>query len=374
MSLSEHLSRLATSDPVEHVTHVQYRSIMAEQIGATTWHDMPDPRTCSVTFDETTRPYGHATLTWATNDWDHWDYFDPTNSEERPRLRISTGYHWPRTGEEAVEQLALVIATELAEDDDGTITVTADSDECLLENDYVRPDLTWAVPDTATDIADIWDAARTTCQALWNVRITQRDPIPTANLGGVRALELTTGTKFAEWLWTLADTAGLWLHSDQSPTSTGGLVAITRPDIKTPLLDLSKASPHPLVLRRRRVRSLDDYASTVDLTVHWTEADDDHQLSQRFTTTNTMPHVVTRDLDLRPPLVDSQRALPPYWTPGVDLVERMSKRGLVESFDARSCYWLRPRDTVRTDSGRLLISSISYDTSTGLMTLSARPY
>lgn len=373
MSLADTLSRLATSEPLAHVCHVQRRPLLAEQMGGGEWQDMPDPRSCRITFDETTRPYASATLTWAARDFDHWDYFDPRNLDERPRLRLSCGYRWPLTGDEATEQTATVIVTEI-EEADATVTVTAESDETLLDADYVRPGRSYSVPTDATDIANIWATAALACLPLWPVPIRDHDPIPSLNLDAVRALDLAPGDAFADWLWSLADTAGLWLHSDQSPTSTGGLTAITRPDLGKPSVDLSSTSRTPILLRRRRVRSLDEYAGAVDITVRWTEGGIDQELSRRYAARGAMPHVVQRDLRLRPPLRDGIRTLPEDWPPGRALVDRMSQRGLVESLDARACYWLRPRDTIRTDSGRLLIRSVAFDVTTGLMTLTARPY
>ncbi|WP_078062618.1 hypothetical protein [Actinomyces provencensis] len=376
MSLSDALSRLATSEPVQHLTHVQRRSLVAEQTegGEGEWIDMPDPRACRIEFNETTRPYATVTLTWAAADWDQWANIDPRNIEGRPRLRISCGYHWPITATKITEQTALVVLTRIESDESGTVTVTAESDEILLENDTVRPGRSYEVAANDSDIAAIWTAARDACLCLWNIDIHQHDAIDPELLDGVRALDLTQGDNFADFLWALADTAGLWLHSDQSPTSEGGLVAVARQDITTPVLDLSTESTHPLLLRRARRVSLDEYASAVDLTVRWTEDDKEQQLTRRFVARGAMPHVVTKDLRLRPPSFGGVRTLPPDWPPGIALVDRMSMRGEVETIEARSCYWLRPRDTIRTDSGRLLVRSIAFDTTTGLMNITARPY
>lgn len=377
MTLSDTLPRLATTDPVEHTISIIGRPIGPEQIGGTDWTTpLPTPTSWSLSFDETTRPYASLTLTYPRPAFD-WGRIDPTSDETRMRLRITLGYRWPAAGDHAEEQTALVIMNTLDDDEEtGTVTITASSDESLLDEE-VRPGRLYEVPDWAVDVATVWDQACAACLPMWKVPIRAKNPVAPGYLEGLRNLQLASGDKFDEFAWTLADTCGLWLHSDQSPQSQGGLIAeARRGPASRPALDLTPTSRYPITKRRRTTKSLADYASHLALTVHWKDGDDQKEISKLFKIINApATKLVSRDLTLRPPRWDATtRYLPDGWPPAMELLYRLQKRTWTQTIDARSCYWLRPRDTVLTTLGPALIGSVSFDGSTGLMTITARPY
>lgn len=371
------LPRLASPEPVHHDLSVTARYVANESItgGSQYLIDLPSPKEWSVAFDETRRPYGSGELIYPTSSYD-WTKLDPTNHATLTRVRLEVAYEFPGRAELFADQLATLIVTEIDHDDERAETrLTLASDEVLLDWDQASPTAEYQVTAQSGNIGEIFAAAQAAAGALYTLPIDTRSAIPSEYRDAVYALELAPGDSFADWAWTLANAAGLWLHSNQEPSSNGGLICEDRPPARIYGLDLRTDAPFQVVTQRRLIRSTEDAASDLDLTVRWTEEGKDQELTRRYTAPNaSVRRVASRELRQRPPLINGIRVLPADWPPALNLLNRLAQRTWTAQFRARSCYWLRPRDSVLTDSGPGVIASISFDGTSGLMNLNARPY
>lgn len=376
MSSVDLIQRLRSSEPIIHSLNVDGRYLKHEEVnrlGLTIY--LPEPIEWTVTFDETTRPYGSATLTYPTTAY-NWDLIDPTSTQTRARLFLQASYTFPLSQTIDRFNLGGHIVQRLTHSSDGVTIVNLESDESLIEDVYTSPSCSYA-PGGGTDLASIISDSQEEAGLPYMLDVTVDDAIDPKdiNFEPINSSTLEGDVPYLDWLYSLIDAAGLYIHSNQREDGGTGLIIEHREKTQTWGLDLRSESIDSLVTSTRVTKSVENAASTLDLTVEWKDAGKTQSVSKRYRhPTIDLGRIARRTLKLRPPLIGLNRTLPDYWAPALDLLDRLAKRTWEASIEARSCYWLRPRDPISTDQGDALIASITFTGSTGLMTITARPY
>lgn len=277
---------------------------------------------------------------------------------------------------ETSDQLAhLVFSAAHAEN--GKTTLTCLSDDSLLK-DIVLPS---TVPETAcpqqATMSGIWLSGPASKMTVGEILpIKNAATIPADRQANVWAQPYGGGDAPLDWLLTQADIAGLYLHSDQSPGSTGGLIAEYALAVNpADCLDLSASARYPMMISASADLGLvDDYASAIYLTCQWTESGTRKEASGLISAAAGITQVCkTITMQMRPPAA-YRAALTSAWSPALALARRVAARTWQARYQTPLLPWLRPGDTVKTDYGYGLIRDISFDLTLGTQNLTVRPF
>lgn len=301
------------------------------------------------TFDEEWSPYVQATLTAANPGV----VIDPRAGH---RLRIDAGYVYA-DGTRDVHQLADLSITSADTDTvPGTVSLTAQSDEIL-----VQQSAQWQVVDIVNTYATYATAvADLLTRALYPFAPT----IVTGGMDGtgdtLTDYRVVIGTPWWSHVQTLANVAGGVVYCDEARTwHLDTYTTDESPDVDTylstgdvpPTWPTVTDAPYnlPVLTQVGTVRSRDDWANCVMVDHVWTHTDGSYQRVAQRAEVTTGPYAVAT-VGYR---VHSETRDTPIWTVGEAYAEcaailyRTQRRGEQRRLTARAAYWLRPRSLHR---------------------------
>lgn len=334
----------------------------------------------SLTMDEEWAPYVQATV----------EVVDPgvlIEPRRAQRLVIDAGYVYP-DGSRDVRQFATLVITDAPVDErTGIVTITAKSDEALVQDGAH-----WGVADDVQNYANHGAAMRNFVERALTGLTTSvwtgpGMPSTSASMTGYR---IRSGDGWWQHVQSVEDMGGGVIYcnearqwyvgpyqTDESPTTEGYIATGDVPESWPTALDAGRTLP--ILIEAETVRTRDEWANAVVLLHEWTDAG-----------TNTPRRVAAiasvGSGDYRPTLVG-------YSVEKVDrdvpitqaeaqaaanaIVYRTQRRGLRRLFQARACWWLRPRNLhqvwVKGTAGYARITRCTWQLDgTGLMTILTR--
>ncbi len=332
------------------------------------WTSLP-VSSAPVVLDEATSPYAAARLELSGPVPPA--ILDPTGQLWTVRVRL--GFACDTLTED--QQVAYLVITDI-EESNGRTTLVCASDEDLLSRAVFPPQLAETACPQNIGIGLIWAAISPKLSHAAPLTVTDLSEIPTTQRSLVWAMPYGGGDKPLDYLRALADTAGLWLHSDQSPESTGGLIVeVRRTPTASNALDLRSTITAPLVIEQSVTRGLSgDYASAILLTCTWPEGTGRAQSSGLIPAAGVerTPAVKPISLDMRPPTAYRTR-LSAAWPTAQALANRQAQRTWEATLVIPGLPWIVPGTPVLTDWGLGLIKTAALNPALGTSTISVRP-
>lgn len=325
-----------------------------------------------ITFDETTIPAVKARIALAGPAPQA--LLDPTRELWQIRLTVNLTHGETTTS----TQIAVMIVTGV-ESLGGRTTLVCESDEVLLSGAVISPSAAETACPQRNSLGQIWEVVRTKITGFADVEILDETTIPAWRQDEVWATAYGPGDDPLAYLRSLADLAGLWLHSNQAPGSPGGLIVERRPLPLGSALDVDLRANHPesLVLTSSTRTSLGpDWGSSILLTCSWTDDAGQRQTSSGLIRSDLAdqltPRVQDIKLPVRPP-VGQRTRITSAWVSAQALADRVARRTWELKVTTPLLPWLRCGQTALTDQGEGIITSIRADPALVSQTLTIRP-
>lgn len=365
-----HSDRVALIQDLKDGKHVrQTTTVEAAPTPTGPWEEIHTSK-IQISMDESQSPYATADITMAGP-------VPPILSNPTdglPYVRITAGLSSETTN--ASEQLAILVCTGIDEDNGQTV-LRLESDESPLEQSFFSTAIGESACPQQDSIGKIWVAVQLAIPIRTPMTIRDESTIPPEARSEVWSISYGGADSPLDWLRSLADAAGLYLRSDQTPSSQGGLVCGPRPQvIPAGALDLRTSSPQSLVINSSSRSGIGGgFGAAILLTCQWSENGNQKESSGIIPATdsaNLAQVVKTIQLNMRPPAAYRSR-ITGSWPTAQALADRVAKRSWETTLITPCLPWLRPGDTVLTDKGPGLVKRLVFDLNLVTMTTTIRP-
>jgi hypothetical protein len=332
-----------------------------------------------LTFDEEWAPYVQATLTVR----DPGVIIDPRLAH---RLVLRAGYVYP-WGASDVQQIAyLAITSAVVDTVANTLTITASSDESLVQMSahWATADSLMSYGNHTAAVVDMVGRALTSIGAAW-----ASSPVTSTSASMTAPYVIRTGDSWWQHLESVRDMAGavLWCDEtrtwhfdlpvfDDSPSIDAYLATGDAPSTWPNTLDSGLAMP--TITSLETAASRDEWANAVALVHTWTDTSGvAHRVAQIAAATTGAYSVSAVGYRVYSEERSTQVTDAEAAAACASILYRTTRRGVRRTITARAAYWLRPRTLAPMWlNGKELyarITRVSYKLDgSGLMTLTTR--